>query len=179
MAQSNLSQRKQVEIYTDGAAVPNPGSGGYGVVLKFGKHRKELSGGFLHTTNNRMELMAAIVGLEALKETCKVTLYSDSQYLVNSMSQGNVVRWKTRGWRLLSNGKYVKNPDLWERLLAACEDQEVRFVWVRGHSGNVENERCDRLALVALRGTSLDEDVGYLEPVVTGTSEMELAFGDE
>ncbi len=116
---------KQVTIFTDGAAVPNPGAGGYGVVLRFGAHHKELSGGFRRTTNNRMELMAVIVGLEALKERCQATVHSDSQYIVEAVTSGAAFRWRGNGWKFKPLGaKLVKNPDLWERLLAAYEKHE-------------------------------------------------------
>lgn len=152
--------QKPVTIYTDGACIGNPGPGGYGVVLLWNTHRRELSGGYQLTTNNRMEMMAAIAGLEALKEPCQVTLYSDSQYLVDAMTKGWAKRWQSNGWR--RNAKdLAKNPDLWERLLTLCQEHEVTFVWVRGHAGNPENENCDRLAVAAARGQSLAVDSGY------------------
>jgi len=155
---------KQVTIFTDGAAVPNPGSGGYGVVLRFGAHHKELSGGFQRTTNNRMELMAVIVGLEALKERCKVTLHSDSQYIVNAITSGSVFRWRNNNWTINPSGtKPAKNPDLWERLLAAYERHEVEMVWVEGHAGIADNERCDALAMAACSLSDLPPDPGYVE----------------
>ena len=158
---------KQVIIYTDGAAVPNPGAGGYGVVLRFGQHKKELSGGFLRTTNNRMELMAVIIGLEALKERCKVTLHSDSQYIVNAVTSGSAFRWRDNGWGINPSGsKKVKNPDLWERLLAAYERHEVEMVWVKGHAGIDDNERCDVLAMEACKQSALQPDPGFVESVV-------------
>jgi ribonuclease HI len=152
-----------VTIYTDGACVPNPGSGGYGVVLLYGKHRRELSGGFRHTTNNRMELYAAIAGLEALaampsawpKEPCTVRLYSDSEYLVNAFNLGWINTWQRKKWRK------VKNPDLWKRLLALCELHRVGFTWVQGHAGQRDNERCDQLAYAALRVADLPADENY------------------
>lgn len=152
--------QKPVTIYTDGACIGNPGPGGYGVVLLWNTHRRELSGGYQLTTNNRMEMMAAIAGLEALKEPCQVTLYSDSQYLVDAMTKGWAKRWQSNGWR--RNAKdLAKNPDLWERLLKLCQEHEVTFVWVRGHAGNPENENCDRLAVAAARSQSLAVDSGY------------------
>lgn len=157
---------KRVTIYTDGAAVPNPGAGGYGVVLRFGAHHKELSGGFQRTTNNRMELMAVIVGLEALKERCKVTLHSDSQYIVNAITSGSAFRWKANGWKFTPGGtKPVKNPDLWERLLAAYERHDVEMVWVKGHTGLADNERCDALAMAARKLGDLPPDPGFVENV--------------
>jgi ribonuclease HI len=151
---------KEVTIYTDGAADPNPGPGGYGIVLIFGKHRKELSGGFAHTTNNRMELLAAIKGLEALKTPCKVRLHSDSQYLVNAMTEGWARRWQAHGWKR-NRHDYAINPDLWGRLLTLCETHEVKFIWVKGHAGHRENERCDQLAGQAIQKGNLPADEGY------------------
>lgn len=152
---------KNVVIYTDGAAEPNPGPGGYGVVLLFGKYRKELSGGFRRTTNNRMELRAAIVGLESLKALCQVTLYSDSKYLVEAMTQGWVEKWRAK--EFLKKGVLMSNADLWKRLVELCELHRVRFEWVKGHAGDVENERCDALAMAALLGENLPADEGYEE----------------
>lgn len=135
---------KEVELYTDGACRGNPGKGGWGAILVYGKYEKEMSGGERETTNNRMELLAAISGLEALKEPCSVKLYSDSKYLVDAYNQGWVYSWKKSGWR---RGKEpLKNPDLWERLYALTETHEVTFVWVKGHNGHDYNERCDTLA---------------------------------
>ncbi|MFZ9737715.1 MAG: ribonuclease HI [Prochlorotrichaceae cyanobacterium] len=151
---------KPITIYTDGSCLKNPGPGGYGVVLLYGEHRKELSGGFQYTTNNRMEILAAIVGLEALKEPCQVELYSDSQYVVNAISKGWAKRWQSKGWMRNKDEKAL-NPDLWERLLSLCDRHQVTFNWVRGHSGNVENERCDRLAVAAAKGSDLEPDTGY------------------
>lgn len=165
--------RKHVVIYTDGAAVPNPGAGGYGVVLRFGEHCKELSGGFRLTTNNRMELMAVIVGLEAIKEPCKVTLHSDSQYIVNAINSGSAFRWRANGWTInVSKTKPAKNPDLWERLLAAYEQHDVEMVWVKGHAGIADNERCDALAMAACRGDDLPCDPGYDESTAANTQNV-------
>ncbi len=151
---------KAVTIYTDGACIKNPGPGGYSVVLLHGEHRKELSGGFRLTTNNRMELMAAIVGLRALKRACRVTLYSDSEYLVTSMQAGLPQQWRSRGWRRGKRGPAL-NTDLWEQVLHYCSTHHVTFEWVRGHSGNPENERCDELSQQAARQVGLPKDVGY------------------
>lgn len=135
---------KEVKIYTDGACRGNPGRGGWGAILVYGRFEKELSGGDAETTNNRMELTAAIEGLAALKEPCRVTLYSDSKYLVDAYLQGWVESWRAAGWR---RGKEtLKNPDLWEKLYSLTEIHEVEFVWVKGHAGHDYNERCDRLA---------------------------------
>lgn len=135
---------KQVEIYTDGACRGNPGKGGWGVVLVYGKYERELSGGERETTNNRMELMAAISGLEALKERCSVTLYSDSKYLVDAFDKGWVDSWERAGWK--RGRDELKNPDLWQRLTRLVKEHEVSFVWVKGHNGHDYNERCDALA---------------------------------
>lgn len=152
--------QKQVTIYTDGACLGNPGPGGYGVVLLYNGHRKELSGGFRLTTNNRMEILAAVVGLEALTAVCSVVLYSDSQYLVNAIRQGWAVRWRANDWRR-NKTEMALNPDLWERLLRLTEKHQVEFRWVKGHAGNPENERCDRLAMAAAQGGSLAPDEAY------------------
>ncbi len=154
------AELKKVTIYTDGGCIRNPGRGGYGVVLIHSERRKELSGGYRRTTNNRMELMAAIVGLRALKTRCDVTLWSDSAYLVNQMRGRIPERWIRNGWRN-SDKKPVLNRDLWEKLMAAREPHEVRFFQVRGHAGNTENERCDRLAREAAEEGGLLEDSGY------------------
>lgn len=137
---------KKVEIYTDGACSGNPGPGGWGAVLIYNGIEKELSGGEAHTTNNRMELTAAIEALRALKEPCKVTLTSDSKYLIDSIQKGWVYGWKKKGWKK-SDGSPALNPDLWERLIALLEYNDVELVWVKGHSANPYNERCDRLAV--------------------------------
>ena len=136
---------KKVELYTDGACRGNPGRGGWGAILVYGKYEKELSGGEAETTNNRMELIAAIEGLSALKEPCEVTLYSDSKYLVDAFLQDWVGSWRANGWRRGKKDE-LKNPDLWERLYALTEIHDVSFVWVKGHNGHDYNERCDRLA---------------------------------
>jgi ribonuclease HI len=151
---------KPVVIYTDGACQGNPGTGGYGVVLFYEGRRKELSGGFRLTTNNRMEIYAAIKALEALNQPCKVTLYSDSEYLVNAMTLGWVQRWKANHWKRNKREK-ASNVDLWERLLALCERHQVEFVWVKGHAGQRENERCDQLSNQASMKQDLPIDEGY------------------
>jgi len=136
---------KQVEIFTDGACLGNPGAGGWGVILKYKGVEKELSGGEPETTNNRMELTAAIVALEALKSPCQVKLFSDSQYLINAFELGWLNKWKQSGWKRTGNAE-VKNADLWQRLSELTAVHNVEFIWVRGHDGHPENERCDRLA---------------------------------
>jgi len=160
LSSPEIKPLKQVTLYTDGGCDPNPGPGGYGVVLLFGVHRKELSGGFRLTTNNRMEITAAIQGLDALKEPCQVKLYSDSEYLVNAISKGWVKRWKKRGWMRNSKDEAL-NPDLWERLLGLCDKHQVTFVWLKGHAGTSENERCDQLCREARKQKSLPIDEGY------------------
>ena len=137
---------KHVEIFTDGACSGNPGAGGWGTVLRFGEYEKELSGGEAHTTNNRMELTAVIEGLKALKEPCQVTLTTDSKYVCDSVVKKWVYGWKKKGWKK-SDGKPALNVDLWEQLLPLLEKHQVTFVWVKGHAGHPENERCDRLAV--------------------------------
>ena len=140
--------RQAVEIFTDGACSGNPGPGGWGAVLRYGKVEKELSGGEAATTNNRMELTAAIAGLEALRRPCRVALYTDSQYLRNGISQ-LLPAWKARGWRT-ADKKPVKNIDLWQRLEEAAAPHEIEWHWVRGHAGHKENERADALARAAI-----------------------------
>jgi len=151
---------QKVIIYTDGACLGNPGPGGYGTVLLYNGHRKELSGGFRLTTNNRMEIMAAIVALSALKRSCAATLYTDSQYLVNALTKGWVEKWRAKGW-MRNNRERALNQDLWERLLALCSRHKVEFLWVRGHAESRENERCDLLAREAANGQHLSPDSGY------------------
>ena len=143
-------------MYTDGAAKGNPGPGGYGTVLLFGPHRKELSEGFRHTTNNRMELLAVIKGLEALKKDgLDVLVYSDSKYVVDSVTKGWIWGWVKTGFK----GK--KNEDLWRRYIKAAQPHKVRFQWVKGHAGNPENERCDQLAVIASQTPPLLIDDGF------------------
>ncbi|MCL2284895.1 MAG: ribonuclease HI [Firmicutes bacterium] len=140
---------KEVVIYTDGACVGNPGPGGYGAIIIFNQHRKELSGGEVQTTNNRMEMMGAIAALEALKEPCKIRLYSDSRYVVDGIDKGWAKRWQANGWRRNKRNPAL-NVDLWQRLLAVLEKHDATFLWVKGHAGNPENERCDTLARLAI-----------------------------
>lgn len=145
-----------IQIYTDGAAKGNPGPGGYGTILRFGAHEKELSEGFRMTTNNRMELLAVIVGLEAIKkEGWQVKVVSDSKYVVDAVSKGWLKNWVSKGFK----GK--KNQDLWERYLKAQKPHKVHFEWIKGHAGHPENERCDRLAVAASEKRDLDIDVVY------------------
>jgi ribonuclease HI len=146
----------KITIYTDGAARGNPGPGGYGVVLMSGKHRKELSEGFQHTTNNRMELLAVIKGLEALKnEGSEVTIYTDSKYVADAVEKGWIFGWERKQF------KKKKNPDLWKRFLKIYRKHKVKFVWVKGHANIPENERCDELAVAASMKPDLQKDIGY------------------
>lgn len=137
---------KTVEIFTDGACSGNPGAGGYGVILRYGKYEKELSGGSSDTTNNRMELTGVIVGLSALKEPCKVILTTDSKYVADSVTKKWVYNWQKKNW-IRSKNEPVPNTDLWKQLLPLLEKHDVTFNWVRGHAGHPENERCDSLAV--------------------------------
>ncbi len=146
----------EVVIYTDGACSGNPGPGGYGIVLISGSHRKEISGGFRLTTNNRMELLAAIIALEALKRNGTVVrLHTDSQYLVNAVNKGWLFNWEIKRFAK------KKNPDLWIRFLEVYRRHHVTFRWVKGHNNDPENERCDVLAVTAAKGSDLPEDDGY------------------
>ena len=153
-----MVELKKVTIFTDGAAIPNPGNGGYGVVLRFGEHSKELSGGF----HNRMELMAVIVGLEALKQPCQVQLHSDSKYIVDAINGESAFRWRANDWMMNpSKTNPAKNSDLWERLPTALEKHDVQMIWVKGHAGIEDNERCDQLASAACQLSDLPDDPGY------------------
>jgi ribonuclease HI len=155
-----MPELKSVTIYTDGACIDNPGPGGYGVVLLCEGHRKELSGGFRLTTNNRMEMMAALIGLQALKFRCQVSVYTDSQYLTDGIMKGWAKRWRANGWRR-KREKIAINWDLWEKLLNICDRHCVMFQWVPGHAGVPENERCDVLSGHAALGSKLPADEGY------------------
>lgn len=138
---------KHVDIFTDGACSGNPGPGGWGSILRYGTVEKEMSGGSAQTTNNRMELTAVIEALCALKEPCSVTLYTDSQYVVNGITKGWAKSWRRNGWKK-ADKKPALNPELWEKLLELVEKHSVEFVWLRGHAGHPENERCDHLAVL-------------------------------
>jgi ribonuclease HI len=145
-----------ITIYTDGAAKGNPGPGGYGVVLKYRHHRKELAEGFRLTTNNRMELLAVIRGLQELKvRDIPVTIYSDSKYVVDSVEKGWLWGWQKSGF------KNKKNPDLWRQFIPLYVRFKPKFIWVKGHNGNIENERCDQLAVAAAESSNLPVDEGY------------------
>lgn len=152
----------KVIIHTDGGCKGNPGPGGYGVVLVAGRHRKELSAGFRLTTNNRMELRAAIAALELLNKPCEIELHSDSKYVIDAMTKKWVDGWKRRNW--MTAGKTpVKNKDLWMRLVAASEPHKIDWRWVKGHAGHAENERCDELANLAVAKKQFQEDTGFAE----------------
>ncbi len=157
-----------VTMYTDGACSGNPGRGGYGVILMAGGRRKELSQGYRLTTNNRMELLAAIVGLRELKLSSTVTIYTDSRYLLDGIERGWAKKWRANGW-LRKTGEPALNADLWEQLLDLCDSHHVHFVWVRGHTDDVNNEYCDRLAVSATRGNDLIIDQGYEQGGITSS----------
>ena len=137
---------KTVYLFTDGACSGNPGPGGWGSILRWNQIEKELSGGAADTTNNRMELMAVISGLEALKEPCEVHLTSDSKYVIDALSKGWAKGWQAKGWKK-ADGKPALNADLWQRLLPLCEKHTIHYHWIKGHAGHPENERCDQLAV--------------------------------
>jgi len=163
----NQKERPVIYLFTDGAASGNPGPGGYGAILRCGNLEKEMSGGFELTTNNRMELLAVIMGLEAIKwADAQVEVYSDSSYVVNAINEGWLQNWERKGW------KKVKNPDLWMRFLQVFRKHHVTFHWLKGHAGHPENERCDALAVAAgagahNAGAKLPQDTGYLESTAT------------
>ena len=155
-----MASTPDVTIYTDGACIGNPGPGGYGVVLLHGNQKRELSGGRRLTTNNRMEILAAIEGLDALKDPSSVTLYSDSLYLVNAMEKGWAQRWHKNGWMRTKTERAI-NPDLWEKMLDLCQEHSVKFRWVKGHAGHPLNERCDQLANGEARKSGQPPDREY------------------
>lgn len=155
-----MGEKPAIFLYTDGAASGNPGPGGYGIVLKCGNLEKEMSGGFRLTTNNRMELLAVIEGLKAVKwENAEIHVWSDSSYVVNAINESWLPNWEKRGF------KKVKNVDLWQEFLPLYRKHQVRFHWIKGHNGHTENERCDSLAVEAYHQRDLPEDVGYLESI--------------
>ncbi len=155
-----MTVHKRVDIYTDGACSGNPGPGGYGTVMLCGERRKELSGGFRKTTNNRMELLAVITGLRALKQPCAVTVFSDSKYIVDAVNKNWARRWQANGWRRNKNDRAL-NPDLWGQLLALLDTHTVNLRWVKGHAGNPGNERADALAVAAANANNLAIDEVY------------------
>lgn len=151
----------EIDLYSDGGAEPNPGKGGFGVIMGYKGNKKEFSQGYQLTTNNRMELMGVIYGLEKLKTKSVVNVYTDSRYVVDGITKGWAEKWKSKNWNRKQDSKVI-NHDLWSRLLNLVSAQEeVRFTWVKGHAGHTENERCDVLADIALNGDNLLEDVGY------------------
>lgn len=162
-----------MEIYTDGGCEPNPGPGGYGVVVLHARKRAELSGGFRRTTNNRMEIFAAIAGLQLLNQPCRVTVYSDSQYLVKAIMEGWLAGWKRKGWWRTKTER-PQNVDLWQRLDELCQKHQVEFRWVKGHNGVAENERCDRLAEAALRRPALPIDEGYQSKTTAEQTRLDI-----
>lgn len=151
---------KTVQIYTDGACSGNPGPGGLGVVLLFGPARREISKGYKLTTNNRMEILAVIEGLKALKEPCAVELYSDSKYVVDAIEKGWAIKWRQNNWMRNKKDKAL-NPDLWQELLGLLEIHKVKFIWVKGHADNIENNRADQLATAGAAGEELEIDCNY------------------
>ena len=154
---SNSKPGKEIQIYTDGAASGNPGPGGYGIVLKYKHNRKEISRGYEKTTNNRMELLAVIVALEQLKQDgCQVIVYTDSRYVSEAVNQGWLFDWERKNFRKR------KNPDLWKRFLTVYRKHDVQIIWIKGHADNVENNRCDRLAVEAYQSGKLIIDEGYV-----------------
>lgn len=155
---------KEVTIYTDGACSGNPGKGGFGVILSYNGQFKEISKGYECTTNNRMELLAAIEGLSALKEPCKVKLWSDSKYLIDAVNKNWIESWQKKGWVNSKKGK-VKNRELFERLIELMNIHEIEFCWVKGHDGNPQNERCDFLATSAAKGNNLLVDTDYINSI--------------
>jgi len=157
----NWTEIPEVDLYSDGGAEPNPGRGGFGVILSYKGQKKEFCEGYLLTTNNRMELMGVISGLEKLKTKSIVNVYTDSRYVVDAINGGWAEKWKSNNWFRTKNVKAV-NSDLWERLLSLISNQqEVRFNWIKGHAGHIENERCDELANLALNGDNLLNDINY------------------
>ena len=151
-----------ITIYTDGAASPNPGQGGYGAVILRDGQRQELSGGFRHTTNNRMELLSVIVALRHCPDALLVaTVYSDSKYVVDNLTKGYAARWRCNGWRTTATKQPAKNADLWQDLLTLTEQHQIQFVWVKSHADNVENIRCDELAVLARQAQDLPRDQAF------------------
>lgn len=157
-----MPDRPGVTIYTDGACSGNPGPGGYAAVLMSGRYRREISGGYRRTTNNRMELMACIEALKRIRKPSSVVLYSDSKYVVDGLTKGWAQRWRANGWRK-ADKKPALNQDLWGELLDLCAKHDVEFRWVRGHVGHDENELCDTMAVTASQQPDLPEDEGYTE----------------
>jgi len=159
--QMGQSPLPEIQLYTDGGSDPNPGRGGFGFILCQNGKCKEFAKGFALTTNNRMELMAVIYGLAQIKRKCKVTVYSDSKYVLDGIEKGWAKKWRSKNWMRNSKEKAI-NADLWKELLELCERHEVSLRWVKGHNGHPQNERCDGLATWAMRQKDLKEDTGYL-----------------
>ena len=157
---STTDNNNTIEIFTDGACAGNPGAGGYGVIVARGSVRQEFSGGFRKTTNNRMELMAAIVGLMEIETPSPVTIFTDSQYVANGITKGWAKKWRSQGWMRTPKDPAI-NPDLWETLLQLCDRHDVTFQWVRGHAGHPENERCDKLSVAQTQRQDLPSDTIY------------------
>ncbi len=155
-----MPESKSVQVFTDGACSGNPGAGGCAAMLVYGSHRKEFVRGYRWTTNNRMEIMAVIMGLEALRYPCVATIHSDSKYLVRACTAGWLKRWKSNGWRTIKRTE-VKNVDLWQRLDELLSIHELHFQWVKGHNGHPENARCDKLAVKAAKRKRLEIDSGF------------------
>ena len=153
---------KEITIYTDGSSRGNPGPGGYGTLLIYQGHKKKLSGGFAKTTNNRMEILAALTGIESLKEPCKITLFSDSKYVIDTMDKGWIHGWKKKNWTR-GPRKPLKNVDLWKRMDTAVQGHDITWKWVKGHAGNPNNELCDALATTAADMPHNPEDEGFVE----------------
>lgn len=151
-----------IELFTDGGAEPNPGKGGFGIILRYKGREKEFFAGYEFTTNNRMELMAVIYGLERIKTKAKITVYSDSKYVINGIVKGWAKKWRENNWIRKKNA-FALNKDLWKRLLEVVEKHEVKFNWVKGHAGHVENERCDYLANLGIHSENKANDEGYLD----------------
>jgi ribonuclease HI/ADP-ribose pyrophosphatase YjhB (NUDIX family) len=167
-------ERPRVRIYTDGACLGSPGRGGWGAILITGHQREEIAGGFRLTTNARMEMMAVIKALQKLRDPSVVHLYTDSKMIVNGIEQGHAKRWREHGWRL-NDHEAVADADLWERILELCEQHQVSFFWVKGHAGNKENQRCDRLSAHAARNSRLAVDLGFENSIIErlGLDELE------
>ena len=151
---------KTIEIFTDGACSGNPGPGGYGTILKYGEHLKEISAGFKLTTNNRMEMRALIAALESLNQKCNLKIFSDSKYIVDAINNGWAKRWRSNGWKRNKKEKAL-NPDLWDKLLNLLDNHNYSIEWVKGHAGHPENERCDELAVKACQQEKLATDEGF------------------
>lgn len=166
----------RAEIYADGAASPNPGAGGYGVIVDCCGQRREISAGFRKTTNNRMELMGVIEGLKAVDRSLPVTVHSDSRYVVDMLNGGHAQRWRANRW-MRNVRQRAENPDLWSELLELCSGRDVEFKWVRGHNENPENERCDVLAVRARQGEGLPPDTGFESIEAATPKQVELDFG--